>query len=429
MSQLTPTTAKLGAAWREAALITLAALAVRGGVATMRFDALADDPDHYRQLAENWVKHGVLGQGELPTAYRPPLYPALLAALLQCGATGQGAIAVLHVVLGVGGALATYCAGRLLGLGRLSVAAALLVACDPILLEQSTRVMTETLATLLTAIALASLAWTTNDNASAGFRGAIVAGMTLGLAILCRPTFVAWAALALPAIVWLARPRWRGAAPALAAFAVIVVVVFPWAIRNARALGRPIITTTHGGYTLWLANNEDFYAHRRDHPGAVWTSAEFDRRVAAERAARPSDSELDHDRRETAAALAVIRARPAMFARAAGYRVARLWGLLPRRLPGADEQRSSFARWAVAAWYAGELLLAALGAWSLGRRWGDSPWLFALLLAASFTAVHALYWTDMRMRAPLAPAIALAAAAGAGWALQRFGAWRSRASR
>jgi hypothetical protein len=38
-----------------------------------------------------------------------------------------------------------------------------------------------------------------------------------------------------------------------------------------------------------------------------------------------------------------------------------------------------------------------------------------LLLAISFTAVHLVYWTDMRMRAPLIPAVALAAAAGTGW--------------
>jgi hypothetical protein len=34
------------------------------------------------------------------------------------------------------------------------------------------------------------------------------------------------------------------------------------------------------------------------------------------------------------------------------------------------------------------------------------------LLVACFAAVHALYWTDMRMRAPLMPAITLTAIAG-----------------
>ena len=36
-------------------------------------------------------------------------------------------------------------------------------------------------------------------------------------------------------------------------------VLLPWAVRNALVLAEPIITTTHGGYTLALANNEVYY--------------------------------------------------------------------------------------------------------------------------------------------------------------------------
>jgi len=38
-------------------------------------------------------------------------------------------------------------------------------------------------------------------------------------------------------------------------------------------------------------------------------------------------------------------------------------------------------------------------------------WWPIIVLVFSFTAVHALYWADMRMRTPLVPAIALLAAA------------------
>ena len=51
----------------------------------------------------------------------------------------------------------------------------------------------------------------------------------------------------------------------------------------------------------------------------------------------------------------------------------------------------------------------------LGRKLLTSPWLFGLLLAASFALVHLVYWTDMRMRPPVMPAVALAVAAGAAW--------------
>ena len=49
------------------------------------------------------------------------------------------------------------------------------------------------------------------------------------------------------------------------------------------------------------------------------------------------------------------------------------------------------------------------------------PWLFGVVLAVGFTAVHCVYWTDLRMRAPLVPVVALLAAAGAARADQAEG--------
>jgi hypothetical protein len=108
-----------------------------------------------------------------------------------------------------------------------------------------------------------------------------------------------------------------------------------------------------------------------------------------------------------------MRDEPRMFLRACVYRLSRFWGVLPLALPQ-DTPRERMLRYAIAAFYSVELSLALLGAWHLRRDLRASPWLFALLLAASFTLVHTFYWTDMRMRAPVMPAVALAAAVGAG---------------
>ena len=71
-------------------------------------------------------------------------------------------------------------------------------------------------------------------------------------------------------------------------------------------------------------------------------------------------------------------------------------------------------RWAVACWYAVAMLLAAIGAWTLGRRLWRTPWVWGLLLCLAVTGVHTFYWTDMRMRAPFIPVLCLAAAVGIG---------------
>ena len=39
----------------------------------------------------------------------------------------------------------------------------------------------------------------------------------------------------------------------------IVLVLSPWMIRNLLVFGEPVWTTTHGGYTLALANNPVYY--------------------------------------------------------------------------------------------------------------------------------------------------------------------------
>jgi hypothetical protein len=46
--------------------------------------------------------------------------------------------------------------------------------------------------------------------------------------------------------------------------------------------------------------------------------------------------------------------------------------------------------------------------------------MWGILLALVFTAVHTFYWTNIRMRAPLMPAVAIAAAAGAARIAGRF---------
>ena len=52
----------------------------------------------------------------------------------------------------------------------------------------------------------------------------------------------------------------------------IVVVLSPWMIRNVMVFGEPIWTTTHGGYTLALANNPVYYDDvLHGPPGRVWT--------------------------------------------------------------------------------------------------------------------------------------------------------------
>jgi hypothetical protein len=183
--------------------------------------------------------------------------------------------------------------------------------------------------------------------------------------------------------------------------------LLPWMIRNLALFGEPIWTTTHGGYTLALANNPVYYRDVLNAPSArVWTGHEqwlwwdsINRETAGM-------TEPQADRYLNAMVWHLARERPRDFFRATFARLGRFWSMAPAAMVYA-----SSVRWATFAW---TLPLWIALAWGLRRRslwrW---PQIAAPMMVIGLTLVHAFFWTDLRMRAPIVPAIALIAA-GAG---------------
>lgn len=362
-----------------------------------------DDPDNYLVLAHGLAAgHGYVWDGR-PTAYRPPLYPVLLAPMVAALGDGKSlriGIALLHAGLGAVTILLTASAARRWGLAPVRVlVAAAIVAFDPVLVAQCRMVMTETLTATLLAASLAALG-------VAGRRGAALSGMALGLSALCRPSTLPIAGLLAVAgsIVGPGTRRerlWRGGVLALSTFAILV----PWALRNAATFGEPVWTTTHGGYTLALANNPTYYAEVLDGPpGAVWSGANQRRWFDSIGPSVAGLPEPAADRRLRAIALRMAGERPRDFLRASMARLRRFWSIAPAGSVYPRWLRVATACWTVPLWVA---LIAGLSRRSLWR-W---PRIAAPLMLVALSAIHAVYWTDLRMRAPLVPAIALIAAA------------------
>jgi hypothetical protein len=432
--------------------VLLFALLMRSGILLATPGALVDDPDGYRRLAENLVEHGTLGAGQTPTAFRPPLYPLLLTGCAALGAHARVAIGVLHVSLGVATVGLVFVLARWWGLGKSAAAlAALLVACDPILLVQSTQVMTETPAVFFAAAGLVALTWRGRRSNRREW-AALLTGAILALGALCRPAFMLWM-IAAGVVMGAASERPTTGRRVLrnvpAYFLGAALVLSPWAIRNQLQFGCPIVTTTHGGYTLLLANNPEFYEWLRVGPwGSVWRADRFN---ADWQQRRPHD-ELSADRLAYAEAWQTIADDPGTFVYASLVRVGRFWSPLPHRIADDETRVRRLSRYVVGLWYIAEFLLATIGAWQLtrisplphagkgsgvrassqsgGPNESSVPpsafplppsfsWRFGLLLIACLTAVHTVYWTDMRMRAPLMPVVALLAAVGVATLLTR----------
>ncbi|WP_425617316.1 phospholipid carrier-dependent glycosyltransferase [Anatilimnocola sp. NA78] len=448
--------------WRLVALLAFT-LIVRGGLMMARFDQLQDDPDSYELIAHNMVRFATFSVdnpadvGEIrgdprPSAYRPPLYPVLLSNL----AIGKdliihsGAIAAAHIVMGIATVWLTWLIARALGLGWASDVAAVLVICDPILLNQQSLVMTETLAALCTVLAWGLLVRFHFDR---NWWNAALAGGALGLAALCRPTYLPWFVLCVLISLLMKpgklvtdkpsaasntnyRPNRQIAQRVLNALAMLiggVGIISPWVIRNYQTFQQPLLTTTHGGYTLYLANNRHFYKYlRSDQTGLPWEPrtptqwmgnslayqqsfrgerrTEIEAQVAA--GSLNADDEFALSKFESSLARQAIQDDPAGFLLAAWYRVRQLWSPLPYKLSADESTGRMLLRYLTAAWYLAVYALAFVGCYQLRGNLLRSPWLYGVLLCFIFTGVHTLYWCNLRMRAPLMPIVAVIAAAG-----------------
>lgn len=465
------------AGWRHFALIVLLASVVRGGTLLATHPSLTADPDGYREIARGLALHGVFGLEAVdpstgnpkafPTAFRPPLYPWVLSWLADPqGHPTNAAIAILHGLLGTVTVAGTYLIARRLldkpptdadaatdGSSALnvprrvqnaSIFAAGLVAIDPLLLMSSSQVMTETLAAALVVLAVGCwlpLTQTLQPDQARPLltliRHAGLLGLALGLAYLCRPTFILWP-LGLSAYLGGLAVHRRSARPTIAAATMLLVVagfVAAWSARNHRHFGKPIWATTHGGYTLLLGNNPSFYEYLQT-PGMLgrpWDPSSFFASWARRSEADPRDpafweqqpdrerepavslpppepgagGELADDRLAYQTAVATIRRDPVSFLHACLWRLGRLHSPLPLR----TQQRGSLGLIAVTTFYSVVLILILTGIWKLSWRLGTLPWVAPIALWVALASVHTVYWTDMRMRAPAVPVLSILAAA------------------
>ncbi|MBS0207042.1 MAG: hypothetical protein JSS49_29550 [Planctomycetes bacterium] len=390
------------------------AMVLRGLVLWLHADDLSRDRDAYLGIAQSVVTgHGFIDVGRrTPSAFRPPLYPLLLAgALLVFPAVV--AVAAINLAWGMIAVWATWRAGLYLKLGWTRHLAALLVAVDPILLQYTAQPMTEVMCAGLVSLLVY---WIVRRDCSEPVRQ-LGTGVLFGALVLCRPTF--WPFAGLIAFGWLWQ-RLRNGARSKLPWRIIVgtlLLVGPWVVRNQVVMGSPIVMTTHGGYTLLLANNPVYYTEVVDRGwGSEWTKPSFDHwteDLLADmvRQLGPDASELDRDRWQNQRARKFIVAAPNRFLRAAWYRVRSLWSPTPQGEAAAAVNSRLIL---CVGWYYTVVLTAfAIGLLLAGFRLvtatgsGHVSWWPLLALVLTVQGVHLVYWTNARMRAPIVPVISL----------------------
>jgi len=194
------------------------------------------DAIHYDELAQN-IANGMgyahkFPQLEAhPTAFRPPLYPALLGGLYKVFGAHVVVGRVFSLVLGLGVVLLAYLLVLRIAGWRAAIVTGLLVAVYPPLLANDTFLLTEPLSLLLMLAMLLMLdrhRW-------------VWAGAFCGLLVLSRPSAQFIVVVVAAWVLW--QVGWKRA---LTFVGVTALLVVPWVLRNWIQVGEPVLVSSNG---------------------------------------------------------------------------------------------------------------------------------------------------------------------------------------
>jgi len=414
-------------------IILVAALLLRLVILTMtaQLGVQVVDEQHYHVLATSLVEGRGLATPSGPTSLRPPLYPALVAGLWSVtGSRSLQAVRAFQDLVGLATAALVYVIGRRVYDERTGLVAAAFTAFYPELLFANSLLLTETAFTfLLTAFVAACVIFLQRPRAAI----AVAAGTLLGLAALTRSVVWPFPLVLVPLLLWVTpAPMTRRLACCALLVAGYAAVVAPWAVRNTRLQGLPVIVDTMGGLNLRMGNYE-FTPHDRiwdavsrhgaqswivglpPHPpdGGEWTEG-WKERWAREQA------------------IAFMRAHPGLTLWRAMIKFGDFWALdrdfvagIQRGLFRPPPWAAAVAAVAITVAFPLVIGLAILGVClTPGSDWRSH--LLMILLILFVTALHSVVFGHPRYRLPLTPVLAVyAGAAVSGRAWRRlYEGWR-----
>jgi 4-amino-4-deoxy-L-arabinose transferase-like glycosyltransferase len=359
-----------------------------------------------------------------PTAFYPVGFPAVLAGLRLLGG---GLLADRFMQVFASSALVplAYLFARRADSRRAGAAAAWASALWPAGILLSSTWLAEPVFALGVGLALLPLAYARRRQR---FAALLIAALGLGVLAYLRSSSLPMATLLGLGLgfSWLQqRPLWRrllGAAVLGALLtAVACIPLAPWAYRNARRLGAPVLVSTNGGVNLLLGTRGDggFSSIAPDEPCKTSPLREVER-----------------DRCYQRRAIDVIASDPLTWAARGLLKLVHTYGheSAPAQCFGEGLQLPAATATSVRLWalglsrLGGLLLLVAAGAGAsiVARRAAPTAQavLFAPILALA--ALHAVYLGGDRYHAAVAPM--LLALAGVGLARWRRGAARGHAS-
>jgi 4-amino-4-deoxy-L-arabinose transferase-like glycosyltransferase len=359
----------------------------------------------------------------VPSVRRPPLYPAFLALLGGRGAIDPYAVASVQIFLDSAVAVAILLLTTAVPMRRARIAAAVLYAFHPAAVAAASTMLTETLFTFLLAGAtlLVLAAWHRNRPALS-----TVAGVVMGLSVLCRPLGVIYIGSA--ALVLLAWRRPRVIAHAAAFLFGCAITILPWTYRCTAVTGRLVIAQAAGICNWYLPTRWDWDQNDQTTLWRRFSNDPYGKRLAAARTSAEIVDLNDFGRDQAirnvkanprAYLLSRIRTYPHLFISTFGGTIG-----VDKTLGEVAAQR----RFGTAALLAGFLIVFSLiplaaAAIGLARTFSNPEILLCAAFVVATLFFHIPMWIEYRYWLPVLPYELALAAAGAEVLLRRW-QWR-----
>jgi 4-amino-4-deoxy-L-arabinose transferase-like glycosyltransferase len=369
------------------------------------------DEQQYSQISDNLLAGNGFAwhPGDL-TSIRPPLYPAMVAAIWAvAGPRNLQAVRIVQILLSLAMTGAVYLLGARLYSAAIGRYAAAVCWLYPSFVFFNFLILTETLFTLLLVVfLLCTVLLVQRPHAS----WAVLCGVSLGLAALTRSVLWPLPLVLCPLLVVLIRaPLARRLALPLCVVAGYALVVAPWAVRNTRLQGVVTVVDTMGGMNLRMGN----YEYTPD--DRMWDAvALVGEKSWIHGLSGPADVPMTEGRKEKWAqkkAIEYMRANPGVTLRRSFIKFADLWGLEREFMAGV---RSGL--FAPPEWFAVLASIAIIGAYAIVSVTGAAGmWLApprdwrmqALLLLPVLVIVgaHTIVFGHSRYHMPLVPILAV----------------------
>jgi hypothetical protein len=348
------------------------------------------DPDSYYRLGQL-----------VPTANFPPLWPIVLAVADRLGLDTEVGFQMVGALLGTVTVVLAGLLGRRVQGRRVGLAAALIVACCPMLIAADGSLMSESLYVLLVTAALVA-SYRALDRPTLLRFGLV--GLLVGLAALTRADALFLAPILAVALAWRVRGPSTGRRLALGAavLGVCVLVLAPWVASRSSEMGGTVVMSSNSGSMLAGANCPSTYARR------LLGAWDFDCTVSPDDADR---SELEVASRSRQAGTTYARDHAGRLVLVAPARVLRVWGLWsPVDATRLEVIESRNERWQYLGWTydLAMLVVAVPGTVLLVRRRAVLAPMVAVVVAVIVTAASS--YGNQRFRLSADPVVAVAAA-------------------